>query len=113
MDLRPHGTWILVQPYEEERATESGILFPDEARRNIWKRGKVLAKGEGSLIRKGPRAGTLLPIVVEVGEVVWYLFALEKTHSGIQLKSTLGDAFLIQEKDIVGVEEDGSYQLQD
>jgi co-chaperonin GroES (HSP10) len=109
MDLQPHGTWILVQPYEEEHATESGIIFPDEARRNIWKRGKVLAKGNGTLITKGPRKGTLLPVDVEVGEVVWYLFALEKTHTGIQLKSTLGNAFLIQEKDVVGVEEDRSF----
>jgi co-chaperonin GroES (HSP10) len=109
MDLQPRGDWILVLPLTEERETESGIVFPDEARRQIWKRGKVLKVGTGKVVKKGSLAGTMVRPDVQEGDIVRYLFALEKTHTGIQLRSTLGEAFLIQEKDIVGVEEDGSF----
>ena len=109
MELQPQGDWILVLPLPEERETESGLLFPEEARREIWKKGKVLKVGTGKVVKKGSLAGTRVRPDVHEGDVVRYLFALEKTHSGIQLRSTLGEAFLIQEKDIVGVEEDGSF----
>ena len=69
MKLKPVNDKIVVKTNsQEEEVTESGILLPDTV--DQWKlmEGEVMAVGKGMYSANG----TLIPVVVNVGETILY-----------------------------------------
>jgi chaperonin GroES len=63
---RIFGERLLVRELETNERTAGGLFIPDTALDGTpWRRGEVIAKGNGIL-----SAGQIMPLPVEVGEVV-------------------------------------------
>ncbi len=65
--LRPLEDHVLVEIFEAEKTTASGIVLPDNntEKPNKW---KVVAVGEGKILDDGKRA----PMDVKVGDIVYF-----------------------------------------
>ena len=70
MRLKPVNDKIVVKPSEKsnEEMTESGIILPDTVQDGALIEGKVVAVGEGMY----SMSGTLIPVVVDVGDTILY-----------------------------------------
>ena len=70
MKLKPVNDKIVVKPNEknEEERTESGIILPDTVDQGKLMEGEVMAVGNGMY----SASGTLIPVVVDVGDTVLY-----------------------------------------
>ncbi|MCL4406114.1 MAG: co-chaperone GroES [Patescibacteria group bacterium] len=68
MTIKPLSNHIFLEPIEEEKATESGIIIPDTADKEKPVKGKIIAVGEGKINEKGERR----PVAVEVGDTVLF-----------------------------------------
>lgn len=68
MTLKPLSNHIFLEPVEEERSTESGIIIPDTADKEKPIKGKIIAVGEGKLNDEGKR----MPMSVKVGDTVLF-----------------------------------------
>ena len=68
--LKPVNDKIVVKPKtkKDEEVTESGILLPDTVDSGKLMEGKVVAVGNGMY----SASGTLIPVVVDVGETILY-----------------------------------------
>lgn len=65
--LRPLRNRVIVERYENEESTKSGIIIADSSQERPPK-GKVIAVGPGLL----NESGALQPMSVEVGEEVYF-----------------------------------------
>ena len=70
MNLKPVNDKIVVKPKtkKDEEVTESGILLPDTVDSGKLLEGEVVSVGKGMYSANG----TLIPVVVNVGETVLY-----------------------------------------
>ena len=70
MRLKPVNDKIVVKPYEDKQdtITEGGIILPDTVQDGTLVEGKVVAIGEGMY----SASGTLIPVVVDVGDTILY-----------------------------------------
>ena len=70
MKLKPVNDKIVVKPKtkKDEEVTESGILLPDTVDQGKLMEGEVMAVGNGMY----SASGTLIPIVVDVGDKILY-----------------------------------------
>ena len=70
MRLKPVNDKIVVKPNEkkQEDMTASGIILPDTVQDGSLVEGKVVAIGEGMYSANG----TLIPVVVDVGDTILY-----------------------------------------
>ena len=70
MKLKPVNDKIVVKPNEknEEEVTDSGIILPDTVDSGKLLDGEVVAVGKGMYSANG----TLIPVVVNVGETILY-----------------------------------------
>ena len=69
MKLKPVNDKIVVKPNsKEEEVTESVILLPDTVDQGKLMEGEVMAVGKGMYSANG----TLIPVVVRVGETILY-----------------------------------------
>ena len=70
MRLKPVNDKIVVKPKEDKQdnITEGGIILPDTVQDGALVEGKVVAVGEGMYSANG----TLIPVVVSVGDMVLY-----------------------------------------
>ena len=69
MRLKPVNDKIVVTPNEKkEEQTASGIILPDTVQDGALIEGKVVAIGEGMY----SASGTLIPVVVDVGDTILY-----------------------------------------
>ena len=69
MKLKPVNDKIVVKPNsKEEEVTESGILLPDTVDSGKLLEGEVVSVGNGMY----SASGTLIPVVVNVGETILY-----------------------------------------
>ena len=69
MKLKPVNDKIVVKPdSKEEEVTESGILLPDTVDSGKLMEGEVISVGKGMYSANG----TLIPVVVNVGETILY-----------------------------------------
>ena len=69
MKLKPVNDKIVVKTNsQEEEVTESGILLPDTVDQGKLLDGEVIAVGKGMYSANG----TLIPVVVNVGETILY-----------------------------------------
>ena len=70
MRLKPVNDKIVVKPKEDKKdtVTEGGILLPDTVQDGSLVEGEVVAIGEGMYSANG----TLIPVVVDVGDTILY-----------------------------------------
>jgi chaperonin GroES len=70
MRLKPVNDKIVVKPNEEKQdnITDGGIILPDTVQDGTLIEGKVVAIGEGMY----SASGTLIPVVVDVGDTILY-----------------------------------------
>lgn len=69
MRLKPVNDKIVVKPNEnKEEKTVGGIILPDTVQDGALVEGKVVAIGEGMY----SASGTLIPVVVDVGDTILY-----------------------------------------
>jgi chaperonin GroES len=70
MRLKPVNDKIVVKPNEknDEEVTESGIILPDTVQDGALVEGEVVAIGDGMYSANG----TLIPVVVDVGNTILY-----------------------------------------
>ncbi len=68
MELKPLGSRVFIEPVEEEKTTESGIVIPETAEKERPIKGRVLAVGPGRVTDKGDRA----PVSVKEGDMVLF-----------------------------------------
>ena len=68
--LKPVNDKIVVKPKtkKDEEVTESGILLPDTVDQGKLMEGEVMAVGNGMY----SASGTIIPVVVNVGETILY-----------------------------------------
>ncbi|MBI4118238.1 MAG: co-chaperone GroES [Parcubacteria group bacterium] len=67
-EIIPLGDRVLIEPLEDEKRTDSGIIIPDTAKGERPQMGKVVAVGEG----KRNDNGDLVPMTVKKGNVVLF-----------------------------------------
>ena len=70
MKLKPVNDKIVVKPNQkkDEEVNESGILLPDTVDQGKLMEGEVISVGKGMYSANG----TLIPVVVNVGETILY-----------------------------------------
>ncbi|AAQ60897.1 co-chaperone GroES [Chromobacterium violaceum] len=98
MQIRPLHDRIIVKRVEKVRQTASGIVIPDSAAEKP-EQGEVLAVGPGKRLPDG----TLLPMQVQVGDLV--LFG---KYGGQTVKLNDQEYLVLREEDVFGVVEDAS-----
>ncbi len=96
MNIRPIHTNVIVEPITEEATTASGIVLPDTVDKEKPEKGRVVAIGDGKLLRNGARA----PMSVKVGDVVVF-----KKYSPDEIKVENKEYLVIQEGDIMAIVE--------
>lgn len=96
MQIRPLHDRIIVKRIEKVRQTASGIVIPDSAAEKP-EQGEVLAVGPGKRLQDG----TLLPMHVQVGDLV--LFG---KYGGQTVKLNDQEYLVLREEDVFGVVED-------
>ncbi|AXT46945.1 MULTISPECIES: co-chaperone GroES [Chromobacterium] len=96
MQIRPLHDRIIVKRIEKVRQTASGIVIPDSAAEKP-EQGEVLAVGPGKRLQDG----TLLPMQVQVGDLV--LFG---KYGGQTVKLNDQEYLVLREEDVFGVVED-------
>ena len=68
MTLNPLGSKVVLQPLEQEKVTQSGIVIPDTAGNARPMQGTVIAVGPGALGKTGER----IPMTLKVGDSVLF-----------------------------------------
>jgi len=70
MRLKPVNDKIVIKPKAEiqDNKTASGIILPDSVHEGALIEGKVVAVGDGMY----SSTGTLIPVVVDVGDTILY-----------------------------------------
>lgn len=93
---RPLSDRVVVRPPDEEKVTESGIIIPDTAERELPDAGEVVAIGPGWV----DRDGNVHPITsVKVGETVYF-----GRHAGYELEINGETMKILREMDILLVD---------
>ncbi len=96
MKFKPLGARALVQLFEREEKTSSGIVLPDTAK-NKPQTAEIISVGEGKLDDKGQRVS----VGVNEGDII--VFA---KYSGTEIKLDGEDYMILDADDILGVVED-------
>jgi len=68
MELKPLGSRVIIEPVEEEKTTESGIVIPETAEKERPIKGKVLSVGPGKVTDSGER----VPVSLKAGDMVLF-----------------------------------------
>ena len=100
MRLKPVNDKIVVKPSEKsnEEMTESGIILPDTVQDGALIEGKVVAVGEGMY----SMSGTLIPVVVDVGDTILYNKNAQKAEHKID-----GETYILMSvNEVMSVVED-------
>jgi len=95
MNVRPLGDRIVVRRSASQEKTAGGILLPDSAK-NKPQRGKVLAVGNGKMLKDGTRR----PLQVKTGDTVLFT-----SWAGDEYKEgrTQDNILLMREEDLLAV----------
>ncbi|HHT9136385.1 MAG TPA: co-chaperone GroES [Candidatus Wunengus sp. YC60] len=93
MNVRPLGEKVLVKRVEAEGKTAGGIVLPDTAKEKP-KEGKIIALGDGKILKSGERA----KFQVKKGDRVLF-----SSYGGTEVKIDGEDYLLMSEDDILAV----------
>ncbi len=93
-NIKPLSDHVFIEPLEEEKTTESGIVIPDTAEKERPMRGKILAIGPGRLDEKGER----VPLSVKVGDIVLF-----RKYGPDEIEIDGKEYLVGEEKDILAV----------
>lgn len=92
--LQPIFDYILVDEFDGEEKTQSGIIIPDAAQDETIKKGEVIAHGEGMVTSDGG----ILELRVEEGDVVLF------TMSGANEVSDKGETrLMIRQQNVMAI----------
>lgn len=67
-NIKPLSDNVFIEPVEDEKTTESGIVIPETADKERPMKGKIVAAGPGKRNEKGE----LIPMPVSVGDFVLF-----------------------------------------
>jgi len=93
MNVRPLGEKVLIKRVEAEGKTAGGIVLPDTAKEKP-KEGKVIAIGDGRILKSGERA----KVQVKKGDRVLF-----SSYGGTEVKIDGEEYLLMSEDDILAV----------
>lgn len=93
--LKPLGNRVLLEIFEEEISTPSGIVLPDSAKEKS-QLANVVAVGDGKLLDNGER----LPVEVSVGDKVVF-----EQYAGTELKLDGTEYLVVKDTDIIAIAE--------
>ncbi len=93
MSVRPLGEKLLIKRVEVESKTRGGIVLPDTAKEKPTE-GKVVALGDGKLLKSGGRAS----FQVKKGDRVIF-----NSYGGTEVKVDGEEYLLMSEDDILAV----------
>ena len=93
MNIRPLGEKVLIKRVEAEGKTAGGIVLPDTAKEKP-KEGKVIAIGDGRILKSGERA----KFQVKKGDRVLF-----SSYGGTEVRIDGEDYLLMSEDDILAV----------
>ncbi len=93
MKIRPLADKVIVQRVEAESTTAGGIVLPDAAKEKP-QRGKVVAVGEGKMLKDGNRA----PVSVKKGQEVLFT-----SYAGTEAKIDGNEYLIMDESDIMAI----------
>ena len=93
MKLRPLGEKVIVERLESESKTKGGIVLPDTAKEKP-KEGKVIAVGEGKLLKDGSRHKPS----VKKGERILF-----SSYAGSEVKVDSKEYLIMAEDDILAI----------
>ncbi|MGD0517859.1 MAG: co-chaperone GroES [Thermoguttaceae bacterium] len=91
--LQPLGDRVVVERDESESVTAGGILLPETAK-DKPARGKIIAIGDGRLMKDGSRS----PLQVKIGNRVLF-----SSYAGDTFKLGDRELLLIREEDILAI----------
>ncbi|MDR2428831.1 MAG: co-chaperone GroES [Candidatus Margulisbacteria bacterium] len=91
--LKPLHDKIVIEKPEEEKATKSGIILPDNAKEKP-QTGKVIAVGSGKTLDNG----TKVSLEIKVGDTVYY-----SKYSGTEIKIEEKEYIIIAESDVLAI----------
>ena len=98
MQMKPVNDKIVVKQDEskkEDNITEGGIILPDSTNHDGLVEGEVIAAGHGMYSANG----TLIPIVVEIGDKVLY----SKHNSGQKYKLNGEEVLIMSQNEVLSV----------
>jgi chaperonin GroES len=93
MNVRPLGEKVLIKRVEAEGKTAGGIVLPDTAKEKP-KEGKVVALGDGKVLKSGERA----KFQIKKGDRVLF-----SSYGGTEVRIDGEDYLLMSEDDILAV----------
>ena len=93
--LKPLGNRVLLEIFEEEVTTASGLVLPDSAKEKP-QLARVLAVGDGKLLDNGDR----LPVEVSIGDQVVF-----EQYAGTEIKFECNEYLIIKDTEIIAVVE--------
>ncbi len=93
MNVKPLGEKVLIKRVEAEGKTAGGIVLPDTAKEKPIE-GKVIALGDGKMLKSGGRA----KCQVKKGDRVIF-----SSYGGTEVKIDGEDYLLMSEEDILAV----------
>jgi len=94
-NFRPLGNRVLVRRIDEKETLKGGIILPDTAKKK-QEQAEVIAIGTG----KKDKSGNLIPIPVQVGQVV-----LMEKYSGQEIKLNEQDFVIVKADDLIAIVE--------
>jgi chaperonin GroES len=93
MKVKPLGDRILVKRLESQESKKGGIIIPDSAKEKPQE-AKVIALGQGKLLKDGKRA----PFEVKVGDKVFI-----NKYGGTEINIGDEEHLIVKEEDILAV----------
>ncbi|HAU38202.1 MAG TPA: co-chaperone GroES [Phycisphaerales bacterium] len=91
--IRPIGERILVKRLDAEEKTKGGIYLPDNAKEKPTQ-GKIVALGDGKLLKDGTRA----KFQISVGDKVVF-----NSYAGTDIKVGTEEYLLMSESDVLAI----------
>jgi chaperonin GroES len=93
--LKPTAGYLLIEPFEAETKTDSGIYLPDSAEGEKPQKGRVLAVGPAEITDSGTKRTS----PAQVGDIVYY-----KKWGGNEVKIQTKEYLFSKFEDILAIE---------
>ncbi len=95
---RPLHDRVAVEVIKREETTKGGIVIPITANAELIQTGKVVAVGNGRVVR-----GTVIPVEVQVGDEV--IFSLRSSRMATEVEIDGKKCLILEEQEILAAVE--------